>query len=123
MYLDLLKGDVEFGDIIINEFINITLEKLKLKNDEFDIQYIFRNEKSEFIIGYSYDLAEIDRYIKISELNFDTDIIIEFLNNHRNKLLFKNNNITKDIRNIINKYLIIDINKKEIETVMFNYRY
>ena len=123
MYLDMLEGEIEFENIIRNEFINITLKALKLNKNinNFDIHYLFRDNRDEFVICYSYNFSDLDEYIKISELNFDTDIIIKFLNNHRNKLLLKNNNITKDICNIINKYLVIDINKKKIETVLVNY--
>lgn len=121
VYLNIFELEYEIKDFIIEQFnFNISPEELGYYNNDFTITYL--SESRNFIIAYDYCMEDLKKPIIISNLNSDKDPnnIIRFLSECSELIKLHTNNISQDIVNIINRYIIVDISKKKIEIVIDN---
>lgn len=93
-----------------------------LKNmDNFIIRKIIKRgpyprQDIKYFIGYVHNFTHLNSYFKITDLEFDTDLLLKSLNNHNKSLKLKNINMNENIVNIINSYMTISIKNIKIET-------
>lgn len=127
----LLKDEYYFMfDIIFDLLSDINASILDnnfytLKNmDNFIIRRIIERgpyPDIKYFIGYVHDFTYLNDYFRITDLEFDEDLLIKSLNNHYKKLKLKNINMNKNIVNIINSYMTISLKNIKIETIINTY--
>lgn len=125
IYLNNTELNFRIQEYLVESFINMSLCDLKYCGKKFNIYYFEKcSNELHFFIGYTHYINGLTNHIMISDLNNLNDKnIIEFLSKHVESIKLHTNNISKNIVNIINKYLIVDISKKKIEVVLSKHNF